>query len=76
MTAKRLPAVPDDPFAKPGTPLRYIRKSPTEYVLYSIGSDGVDDGGKPILNLGKTGNAKRAVFVDSKGDLLHGINAY
>ena len=38
-----LSAVPTDPFD--GKPLRYIKKSPTGYVIYSIGRDGKDDGG-------------------------------
>lgn len=39
-----LPAVTEDPFS--GQPLRY-RRLDHGYVLYSVGPDGVDDGGRP-----------------------------
>ena len=38
-----LPAVPEDPFD--GTPLRY-RRTERGFVVYSVGEDGNDDGGK------------------------------
>jgi hypothetical protein len=38
-----LPAVPQDPFSD--GPLRYL-KTESDYVLYSIGPNGVDDGGR------------------------------
>jgi hypothetical protein len=46
-----LPAVPADPFAAGGRPLRYKVDAPTadgrgtEPAVYSVGEDGVDDGG-------------------------------
>lgn len=52
---------PQDPFAK--APLKYRRQSPGGYVLYSIGSNCQDDGGKVELD------AKGAVQSD-KGDLV------
>lgn len=39
-----LPAVAEDPFS--GQPLRYRRLN-HGYVLYSVGTDGLDDGGRP-----------------------------
>lgn len=39
-----LPAVPEDPFS--GEPLVY-RQTPNGYLLYSIGADEHDDGGRP-----------------------------
>jgi len=39
-----LPAVPQDPYS--GEPLVYRREA-AKYVLYSVGPDGQDDGGKP-----------------------------
>jgi hypothetical protein len=39
-----LPAVAEDPFS--GRPLRY-RRLDHGYLLYSVGPDGVDDGGRP-----------------------------
>jgi hypothetical protein len=39
-----LDAVPDDPMD--GKPIRYILlESPARYVVYSVGTDGIDDGG-------------------------------
>ena len=38
-----LPKVPDDPYT--GEPLRYLIEE-NGYVVYSVGPDGVDDGGK------------------------------
>lgn len=43
LTAKYLPEVPLDPFD--GAPLRY-RKTPEGALVYSVGPDGKDDGGK------------------------------
>jgi hypothetical protein len=37
-----LPAIPVDPFACPSAPLRYIRATG---VVYSVGKNGIDDGG-------------------------------
>jgi hypothetical protein len=39
-----LPAVPEDPFDH--KPLRYIRRSDTEWLVYSVGRNRSDDGGK------------------------------
>lgn len=48
-----LPAVPDDPFD--GKSLRYNRL-PKGYLLYSVGEDGVDNGGKEWDADAKTGD--------------------
>jgi hypothetical protein len=48
--------VPEDPFS--GQPLVY-RAQGTNWLLYSAGSDGVDDGGKPVSR-----------GLASKGDLF------
>jgi hypothetical protein len=45
LTPDYLPAAPIDPYS--GKPLVY-RVSSTGYQLYSVGPDGVDDGGKPM----------------------------
>jgi len=52
--------IPDDPFAA-NQPLRYIDNKET-YVLYSIGPDGIDNGGKQIDN--------KRIYADSKGDIV------
>ena len=42
---KYLAAIPEDPFSKSNGPLRY-KRSATGYVLYSVGFNGKDDGGR------------------------------
>lgn len=41
-----LPAVPQDPFAEPGRAIVY-RPSAAHPIVYSVGENGVDDGGDP-----------------------------
>lgn len=67
-----LSQIPADPFAQSG-PLRY-RTTPGGYVLYSVGPDGVDDGGKPIVDARETGRYRYLVEQDSKGDIVAGVN--
>lgn len=62
-----LKAVPTDPFALSG-PLRY-KLVGAKYVLYSVGPDGKDGGGKPILN-----SPDNWVNRDSIGDIVAGVN--
>lgn len=45
LVPKYLPAVPVDPFAAGGKPLCYSAEDPAAPVLYSVGENGVDDGG-------------------------------
>lgn len=70
--------IPDDPFAASGS-LKY-RKEGSTYVLYSIGPDGVDDGGRPIDDPSKatTKNPDARYYPDkeSKGDIVAGKNLY
>lgn len=54
--------VPDDPFGL-NTQLKY-KKSGDNYLLYSIGPDGKDDGGRPI----PVGNVKH-ITESSQGDI-------
>ena len=50
-----LAAVPVDPMD--GNPLRYRKNDDGTYLLYSVGEDGVDDGGDPSFSaLGKAAN--------------------
>jgi hypothetical protein len=46
--------VPLDPVD--GQPLRYRRKSDGTFLLYSVGENGMDDGGDPSLEKGVTGS--------------------
>jgi hypothetical protein len=74
-----LKALPNDPFAVEGG-LRYKRNG-QKYVLYSIGPDGKDDGGKPATNTmadllrGWPGGHPHIVQPDSKGDIVAGVNS-
>jgi hypothetical protein len=78
VTAKYLTALPDDPFS-PGNPPRYRLDSPTKYLLYSVGPDAKDDGGKPVLNPRSVGNVpagRPANFVEIgvPGDYVVHVN--
>jgi hypothetical protein len=47
-----VPAVPLDPID--GQPLRYRPNADGTFLLYSVGENGVDDGGNPSLEKGVT----------------------
>ncbi|MEO7715429.1 MAG: hypothetical protein ABIY70_04465 [Capsulimonas sp.] len=73
LTPDLLPAVPGDPFAF-GKPVRY-QKTANSYVLYSVGPDGVDDGGKAIQDPNRRNGPKRPVVEpQNKGDVVAGVN--
>lgn len=74
-----LRAVPADPFGLSG-PLRYTRTG-AKYLLYSVGPDGKDDGGKAIFDRTKPApttpggsDQRRYVLQDSQGDIVAGVN--
>jgi len=71
-----LKGLPDDPFAAQGT-FHYLLKG-SDYVLYSVGPDGKDDGGTPIDDPQKanstSGRRRYQVFEDSRGDVVAGTN--
>jgi hypothetical protein len=52
LVPRYLPAVPIDPLS--GQPMRYINE-PKNPRIYSVGSDGVDDGGRPVAHSLGTG---------------------
>jgi hypothetical protein len=64
-----LEAVPTDPFD--GKPLRY-RRDGGSYVLYSVGPDRRDDGGRAIRD--QQGEVSHVVFAESTGDIVWGVN--
>jgi hypothetical protein len=68
-----LPAAPPDPFGR--GPLKY-RLDGEKYVLYSVGPDGVDDGGQPgAIQDEKTGAWRyNSLVVQSRGDLVWGLS--
>ncbi len=74
-----LKAVPDDPFALSG-PLRY-KNLGSKYLLYSVGPDGKDDGGKPIFDAAKPAptvpgylDQRYQMEAGSQGDIVAGVN--
>jgi hypothetical protein len=66
-----LSKVPTDPFID--QPLHY-RRDGQGYLLYSVGPDREDDGGRPIEYRDKDGKVKREAMPDSKGDIVWGVN--
>jgi hypothetical protein len=68
-----LKKVPIDPFDGV-EPLHYELRG-NQYLLWSIGPDGVDNHGTPIINQNRQGNARyRLADPDDKGDVVAGIN--
>jgi hypothetical protein len=64
-----LSRLPDDPCALSG-PLRYRRLAGGDkYLLYSVGADGKDDGGKP-------GRQRHLLEEGARGDFVLGVNTY
>jgi len=80
LTPAYIPAVPIDPFSQ-HQPLKY-RLTSNGYVLYSIGADAVDNGGKPIDNTGVFGHShmnereirEASLNINAKGDIVAGVN--
>ena len=74
-----LQAVPTDPFALSG-PLRY-KLAGAKPLLYSVGPDGKDDGGKAIFDrtipaptTPEAADRRHAVQENSVGDIVAGVN--
>jgi len=72
LAPKYLKAIPADPYGG-GESLRYAIKN-EKYVLYSIGPDGNDDGGRAIDDTARKGNTRYAIAASSNGDFVAGIN--
>jgi len=66
-----LTAIPSDPFAD-AQPLKY-RRTKTGYLLYSIGPDARDDGGKAVEDT-KDKEKRFHIMFDSRGDIVAGVN--
>ncbi len=81
VTSGTLHALPADPFARSANaPFGYRRLSGDGFRLYSVGPDGVDDGGRPIDLMrpiaGVPQNGIRTTFDSSdKGDWVVGADA-
>ena len=68
-----LATLPADPFAAKGT-FKY-RRTPTAYLLYSIGPDGKDNGGTPSKDgQHRKGTGQPSTTSDSTGDIVAGVN--
>jgi hypothetical protein len=72
-----LKRIPQDPFGPTGS-LMY-RLTGTQYLLYSVGPDGKDDGGKPVDDPSRAnepggGYSRHTVQMDSTGDIVAGVN--
>ncbi|MBC8137119.1 MAG: hypothetical protein H8F28_14665 [Fibrella sp.] len=76
VTARLLTRVPDDPFAPPGIPLRYKTQTDGKSLLYSVGPDGVDNGGRGIEGKATNGTQTRAPIMESQGDMVSGWYSY
>lgn len=64
--------LPEDEFSKRGSfGYKVAGKS---YVLYSVGPDGKDDGGKAICNPSKPLSDEFRIEENSKGDIVAGVN--
>jgi hypothetical protein len=77
VAAGYLSRLPDDPFALSGT-LRYRRLAGGDkYLLYSVGADGKDDGGKPVTNKPDANGRQRCLLEEGmRGDFVLGVNTY
>ena len=67
-----LPRLPADPFAMKAT-FGYRREG-SHYVLWSVGPDCKDDGGKPITDPKRPAAYRHGVTKESKGDIVAGVN--
>ncbi len=78
LVPKYLARVPADLFGA-GAPLQY-KNATSDYTLYSLGPDTVDDGGTPINNPpapeDTSSRASLLVRESSKGDIVAGVNIY
>jgi len=75
-SARLLETVPQDVFSAQYHKLRYtvVNGKPT---LYSVGPDGVDDGGAPIRTTQEgRPNSRAPVQAGSRGDIVAGVNTW
>ncbi len=78
LTPGYLAKLPNDPFSMRGT-FRY-RPTKEGYLLYSLGRDCVDDGGKPSRRTAAHSDdcesPSQAIDADAKGDIVAGVNSW
>jgi len=70
-----LTRVPADPFAPTkDSPFHYQQKADGTFLLYSVGPDGIDNGGAPVdLTKGNISN-RNFLQKDDQGDWVYGVN--
>jgi hypothetical protein len=75
LVPRYLTQLPEDPFGQ-GTFL--YKRTNSKYLLYSVGPDKTDDGGRPIDDPSKVSGSNARYFVqpDSQGDIVVGVNKY
>ncbi|MEO7718510.1 MAG: hypothetical protein ABIY70_20095 [Capsulimonas sp.] len=78
LTPRYLTSVPIDPFSSQANPLQYKRNG-AAYLLYSVGPDAKDNGGKaaqyhPTSNQPLTAANRYLIGYDSVGDIVAGVN--
>ncbi len=77
-----LKAVPVDPFAADGSPLRYRLERADRFTLYSVGPDGRDDQGRALVPKAEPGEKpsrepnRRNVQIMDDGDLVARVNTW
>ena len=74
LVPKYLAYTPIDPFANANVSLQYhLSRDKVHYLLYSVGPDGIDNGGAPIIYKPSPGMAKRAALkAFNTGDVIAG----
>lgn len=71
LTPAYLTTLPADPFAARGA--FHYRQRGASYVLYSVGPDGVDNGGTPISDPKHASHTTQRVTTESTGDIVAGV---
>jgi hypothetical protein len=64
LAPKYLPAAPADPFSPGGKPLRYVAGA-GQLIVYSVGENGIDDGGSDALMSGRRLKQNRWDHLDA-----------
>ncbi|HEX2948176.1 MAG TPA: hypothetical protein VHV83_01165 [Armatimonadota bacterium] len=67
LTPEYLVSIPNDPFATRGT--FHYRRHGKSYLLYSVGPDGKDNGGTPLIARSEPGETNKRINADSTGDM-------
>jgi hypothetical protein len=71
LTPAYLPAIPTDPFSPTDSPFRYKPDAAGGPIIYSVGEDGVDDGGSEQLIHRSSFSTRPAGIWDRKDAVYH-----